>query len=316
MPCNLWTRVYLGLRSFKFYKLNLNLKYTLGVYGPAKAEWRKIVGEFFKKTRNCLVDKLNFPSLLKQLYESNVAFKAEHAMSGFAGTGLFPLNKDRVNKKHIELSRPFDQVNIPQPQQQTQAQPSTPVPQVSTTIPTTIIPRTPANPAPIGRIRLSFSTPSPSSSSSVSIEEASSLLQQSLLSQLQYSNAQAQSGRQIRIERQHHGQSLTNVEIRAQIDEQEKKQAEKLAKKAATNRGKRKAISRLATTENQPLNAEKKCFKCKINYDNSANWRSCEKCDNWCCQLHLPKRIVKNSSLEYFCSRKCKQSVNGVNGNN
>jgi hypothetical protein len=61
----------------------------VAVFKCAKAEWKNIIHDYFIESRFQLVDKTNFPGLLKQLWSK--AFLPHHAVAGFYKTGLFPL---------------------------------------------------------------------------------------------------------------------------------------------------------------------------------------------------------------------------------
>jgi hypothetical protein len=72
------------------------------------------------------LDKANFPTFLKQLYESGTTFTRQHAISGFHQSGLFPLNKRKISIAKLQIAQTF---NAPmQPSSSTQpssnAQPS------------------------------------------------------------------------------------------------------------------------------------------------------------------------------------------------
>lgn len=67
----------------------------VGVFKSVKQSWRYVLREFYKKTNYKNVDKLIFPSLMKQLYESG-CFSRANAIAGFEGSGIFPLCKDKI----------------------------------------------------------------------------------------------------------------------------------------------------------------------------------------------------------------------------
>jgi hypothetical protein len=101
--------------------------------------------------------------------------------------------------------------------------------------------------------------------------------------------------------------TLTEESVREKLAELEKQKLERASKQKKSKAS--KVTSRLATTDNQPLIDKKKCFKCRVEYDNIAiNWRACESCCNWSCHKCLAKRFQIDLTLEYFCSCKCKKS--------
>lgn len=67
----------------------------VSVFKPAKTVWRKIVSEQVKSKINNISKEI-FPSLLKQLVQSKVAFKRQHVISGFESTGIFPFNRNAI----------------------------------------------------------------------------------------------------------------------------------------------------------------------------------------------------------------------------
>jgi hypothetical protein len=74
----------------------------VGFFAPLKAEWRKILRQFFRETRHAKVDKSTFPFLLKKLCSS---IKLENLRSGFLGAGLYPLNKEKTSRKLIGVTQ-------------------------------------------------------------------------------------------------------------------------------------------------------------------------------------------------------------------
>lgn len=72
----------------------------VAVYGPMKAEWRKVLTEWKQGLgRYCTtLPKVNFPSLLFTLL-SNMDQKEQFAINGFKTTGIYPLNRDKVLSK-------------------------------------------------------------------------------------------------------------------------------------------------------------------------------------------------------------------------
>ena len=53
------------------------------------------------------MDKENFAPLLKKLYDSNKAFTTLHAVGGFQNTGLYPLNKDSIDRSKLTIAETF-----------------------------------------------------------------------------------------------------------------------------------------------------------------------------------------------------------------
>ena len=66
----------------------------VGVYGPLKQAWKKILTQHKFSTRASNIGKEDFPTLLAQLWETR--FKSSHLVGGFRETGLFPLNYSAI----------------------------------------------------------------------------------------------------------------------------------------------------------------------------------------------------------------------------
>ena len=50
------------------------------------------------------VDKANFQSLLKVLYESGKCYTRTHTVSAFEKTGLFPFNKSNIDQSKLKIT--------------------------------------------------------------------------------------------------------------------------------------------------------------------------------------------------------------------
>jgi hypothetical protein len=79
----------------------------VGVYGHVKRAWRRILNEFYETTNFKNLDKENFPSLLKKLYDDDCAFTRLHAIAGFHNSGLYPLDKQNVDKEKLRIAKTF-----------------------------------------------------------------------------------------------------------------------------------------------------------------------------------------------------------------
>ena len=79
----------------------------VGVYGHVKKEWRQILQDYYFNSRAEKLDKENFAPLLKKLYDSNKAFTTLHAVGGFQNTGLYPLNKDSIDRSKLTIAETF-----------------------------------------------------------------------------------------------------------------------------------------------------------------------------------------------------------------
>ena len=74
----------------------------VGVYGPMKATWRKVLKQYNTSTRAANVTKEEFPSLLSQLWTQSVYL--EHISAGFRACGLHPLNSGAIPQYKIAPS--------------------------------------------------------------------------------------------------------------------------------------------------------------------------------------------------------------------
>ena len=77
----------------------------VGVFGPLKQAWKKILKEHQIETCAGTVTKEDFPGLISRLWERS--FKAAHIKSGFRKTGLHPLSRDAIPVDCPTKSLPF-----------------------------------------------------------------------------------------------------------------------------------------------------------------------------------------------------------------
>ena len=77
----------------------------VGVFGPLKQAWKKILKEHQIETCAGTVTKEDFPGLISRLWERS--FKAAHIKSGFRKTGLHPLSRDAIPVDRLTKSLPF-----------------------------------------------------------------------------------------------------------------------------------------------------------------------------------------------------------------
>ena len=67
----------------------------VGVFGPVKSTWRRVLKLYKIRTRASNVTKEIFPSLIKQLWEKPIS--PDHLKNGFKSTGLFPFNSTVIS---------------------------------------------------------------------------------------------------------------------------------------------------------------------------------------------------------------------------
>ena len=74
----------------------------VGIYGPMKATWKKVLKYYKTNTRAVNMTKGIFPHLLDQLWTKSIM--PEHIKSGFCACGLYPLNPAAIHKYKIAPS--------------------------------------------------------------------------------------------------------------------------------------------------------------------------------------------------------------------
>ena len=79
----------------------------VALFRPLKVCWKDVLKSWFRETRLQNVDKAVFPTLLCKLW---VKIKPSNAVAGFAGSGLYPLDRSRVQPR-IVLSQVHPQQN-------------------------------------------------------------------------------------------------------------------------------------------------------------------------------------------------------------
>ena len=77
----------------------------VGVYGPLKQAWKRILAEYKLETRAGSIGKEEFPQLLHKLWKTS--FKPQHLQGGFRETGLFPLSYSAIPTWKLAPALPF-----------------------------------------------------------------------------------------------------------------------------------------------------------------------------------------------------------------
>jgi hypothetical protein len=80
------------------------------VLKPLKSVWKAIVSEYYLNNNFDNISKSVFPSLLKKIYEK--ALQPQHAAAGFVKTGLFPLNREKIDATRCATTEPFDDSSL------------------------------------------------------------------------------------------------------------------------------------------------------------------------------------------------------------
>ena len=77
----------------------------VGVYGPAKTSWEKVLIAFAGQNLGSALKKEKFPCLIKQLWESG--FGEQNVKSGFAHCGLCPFDPCAIPSSIFEATEVF-----------------------------------------------------------------------------------------------------------------------------------------------------------------------------------------------------------------
>lgn len=85
----------------------------VGVFRGLKVTWREILKVWFRESRLQNVDKAVFPSLIRKLWYK---LSPQHAIAGFSGSGLYPVNKEAV--RHRVVASAADDSSDPDPPSQ------------------------------------------------------------------------------------------------------------------------------------------------------------------------------------------------------
>ena len=110
-------------------KLPPNSTHTLqpldvGVYGPLKTAWEKILISFARQNLGAALTKETFPGLLNKLWMSG-CLADENIKAGFARCGIMPFNPQAVPRTQYESSEMFDKLAPEQSAPSTSRAPST-----------------------------------------------------------------------------------------------------------------------------------------------------------------------------------------------
>ena len=73
----------------------------VGFFRPLKVIWKDVLKSWFRETRMQIVDKAVFPALLGKLW---LKLKPSSAVAGFTGSGLYPVDREKVKKRVIHTT--------------------------------------------------------------------------------------------------------------------------------------------------------------------------------------------------------------------
>lgn len=78
----------------------------VGVYGPLKKVWSKVLKDYKLSTMAAKVDRLVFPSLVSKMWDQ--VLLPEQLIGGFRATGLHPFSRDAIAPVKLARSVPFN----------------------------------------------------------------------------------------------------------------------------------------------------------------------------------------------------------------
>ena len=94
----------------------------VGVFGPVKATWKKLLKQNQIETCAEVVMKESFPGLISQLWDQS--FLPAHLQGGFRKAGLCPFSRNAIPLSRLSKSLPFaSSVANPGPESESSAQP-------------------------------------------------------------------------------------------------------------------------------------------------------------------------------------------------
>lgn len=70
----------------------------VGVFKPVKTTWKDILKSWSRESQRKTVDKAVFPHLLRKLWMS---LRPEHVIGGFRGSGLYPVDPERLDSRIV-----------------------------------------------------------------------------------------------------------------------------------------------------------------------------------------------------------------------
>ena len=239
----------------------------VGVFGPMKRCWQKLLTDHKRKTRGKGIDKVVFPRLLKQL--SDTSMKRHHFEGAFRGSGLYP--------------RP-EAAAIPQ----SKLAPSEAVKKAKSST---------NSPCPSEAIQSSTNSPrSGTPAVKFHLKHHFSKLFRTSMTPIRSSRPKPSS----RVDLAYYGEVITSHEACTRITQQEERKRQTKAAKVQRNKGKqptRRQTSKRVVTEEE--RDENKCQGCGGKFeedsdDRQEDWVGCELCWRWyhydcACRPDLPE---------------------------
>ena len=175
----------------------------VGVYGPVKQAWRKILKEYKLESRASKIDRTVFPILIAKLWSQS--FTKLHLQSGFRATGLYPLNQEAISESRIAVSAVYRSEGSKEQEKVTPSNaPSTPTRQHR------------ERPPPTPQLRLHL---------------------KGHFTMLLQVKQQKDTSKKRRCESRIYGEALTSDEVLERIEEKEAQKKEKKGKKKGRKKG-------------------------------------------------------------------------------
>lgn len=183
----------------------------VGVFKGVKNAWRNVLKTYYQDSGCKNVDKVVFPSLLRKLEESG-CFSRANAIGGFEGSGIFPLNEEKIMTKCETTSTSLASENTDQEEGGSVM----------------------ASPASTSGLRSQGLTPQSSTSNQATISPKKSL-ELSILSALKRKDKTTETPKRNRVRRKF-AESLTSAEILQRMREENNRKTEKKTKNNNTRK--------------------------------------------------------------------------------
>jgi hypothetical protein len=299
----------------------------VSVFKQLKNVWRNELKAHLRSNAFRSLTNKEFPRILKTVLEK--ACKREMVITGFASTGIFPLNSNVIDQECLKIgtvatsnTTEKDASNSSNNSNQTSNNSSNTTTALSTN---TLSPNTPNQ-------KLSSTECFMKSVERITTLAAENI-KNSVLKHLNFSESNKETNREsnVKLKRASYF-NLTEDDVReelARANEEKKRKAEELNKKRIEREARKKAkIDRLqsidntinsvilesesvqndetvvpSTASNIELMEERKCYNCNITWSSCSDklhWRACESCLNWSCFLCADLNFLNDN--EYFCN--------------
>ena len=97
----------ISLYVFPPHTTHLLQPLDVGVFGPLKSAWIKVLKEYKLETMASRVDRQIFPSLIARIWDK--VFLPEHLIGGFRAAGIHPLSRRAIPDSKLKTSTSFQQ---------------------------------------------------------------------------------------------------------------------------------------------------------------------------------------------------------------